>query len=174
MTWIFVENDLRNIVLENQLGRSSLPKCKDAERTANTPEKTSLHMAVVQAFDAQFLGCQTSTPASFFLSQLSTTISQRMSTADLLFGDCFNPIIVRAAICFHCVEGIESSKLEKCLRRPCRRTRQSSALLTFNSYSIAHSKCVNWSSPTSKMAGGADQGHYFSWWIANQTVIINR
>jgi hypothetical protein len=24
------------------------------------------------------------------------------------------------------------------------------------------------------MAGGADQGHYFSWWIANQTVIINR
>jgi hypothetical protein len=25
------------------------------------------------------------------LSQLSATLSQRMSTADLLFGDCFNP-----------------------------------------------------------------------------------
>ncbi len=36
MTWIFVEKDLRNIVLENQLGHSSLPICKDAERTANT------------------------------------------------------------------------------------------------------------------------------------------
>ncbi len=30
------------------------------------------------------------TPASLFLSQLSATISQRISTADI-FGDCFNP-----------------------------------------------------------------------------------
>jgi len=28
------------------------------------------------------------------------------------------------------------------------------------------------SSPASKMAGGADQGHS-SWWIADQTVIMN-
>ncbi len=43
MTWIFVEKDLRNIVLENQLGCSSLPKCKDAERTANTSANFSTH-----------------------------------------------------------------------------------------------------------------------------------
>ncbi len=73
-----------------------MPKCRDAEEL-QIPLQTSLHMAVVQAFDAQFLGCETSTPASLFLSQLSTTISQRMSIADVLFGDCFNPIIVRAA-----------------------------------------------------------------------------
>jgi hypothetical protein len=61
------------------------------QKELQIPLQTSLHMAAVQAFDAQFLGRETSTPASLFLSQLSATISQRMSTADLLFGDCFNP-----------------------------------------------------------------------------------
>jgi hypothetical protein len=97
-------------------------------------------MANVRAFDAQFLGCETSTLASLFLSQLSTIISQNMLTIDLLFGDYFNPIIVKATICFHSVEGIEISKLEKGLKRPSRRRRHNCALLTSNSCSITHSR----------------------------------
>jgi hypothetical protein len=57
------------------------------QKELQIPLQTSLHMAAVQAFDAQFLGHETSTPASLFLSQLSATISQTICNVALHFFD---------------------------------------------------------------------------------------
>jgi hypothetical protein len=47
------------------LGAAHCPNVK-IKKELQIPLQTSLHMAVVQAFDAQFLSCETSTPTSYF------------------------------------------------------------------------------------------------------------
>ncbi len=49
------------------MGAAHCPNVK-MQKELQIPLQTSLHMAAVQAFDAQFLSCETSTPASLFLS----------------------------------------------------------------------------------------------------------